>query len=82
MNAYSSGDHKKVADEIRKIKNVKRIVSYDNTPEITELYDGFSKIEYSFKHTAYRAKEGLEVLFFSNNLINIDYTTNPVLTMI
>lgn len=82
LNAYSSGDHKKVADEIRKIKNVKRIVSYDNTPEITELYDGFSKIEYSFKHTAYRAKEGLEVLFFSNNLINIDYTTNPVLTMI
>ncbi|MBB1579132.1 MAG: DNA adenine methylase [candidate division SR1 bacterium] len=82
LNAYSNGDHKKVADEIRKIRNVKWIVSYDNTPEITELYDGFNKIEYSFKHTAYRAKEGLEVLFFSNNLINVDSKTNPVLTKI
>lgn len=80
LNAYSNGDHKKVAEEIRKIRNVKWIVSYDNTPEITKLYDGFNKIEYSFKHTAYRAKEGLEVLFFSNNLINIDYKTNPILT--
>jgi DNA-methyltransferase len=82
LNAYSNRDHKKVADEIRKIRNVKWIVSYDNTPEITKLYDGFYKIEYSFKHTAYRAKEGLEVLFFSNNLINVDPKTNPVLTKI
>ena len=36
--------------------------------EIKKLYDEFYKKEYSFKHTAYEAREGKEILFFSPNL--------------
>ena len=69
MNHYKNDDHKKVSDEIKKIKNIKWIVSYDNTPEIKKLYSFSKKKEYSFLHTAYEIREGKEVLFFSKDLI-------------
>lgn len=68
MDHYAKDDHKKVADEIRKIKNAKWIVSYDNTPEIKKIYLGCKKKEYSFFHTAHHIRKGEEVLFFSDNL--------------
>jgi len=55
---------RKVSEEIKKIKNAKWIVSYDNTPEIKKMYSYCSKKEYTFFHTAYNTKIGKEVLFF------------------
>ena len=68
INAYKHEDHQKISDLIRDIKNVRWIVSYDNVPEIKTMYEGFRKKEYSFLHTAYKSREGKEVLFFSDNL--------------
>lgn len=71
MNSYGHEDHKKVSEKIRSIRNAKWIVSYDNTPEIKELYNkaDVENKDYSFTHTAYEPREGQEVLFFSKNLI-------------
>ena len=68
MSHYQHDDHRKVSREIKKIKNAKWIVSYDNTPEIKDMYQGCRKKEYSFFHTAYNARVGKEILFFSNGL--------------
>ena len=70
MNSYEPTDHKEVSEKIKKIKNAKWIVSYDNVPEIQQLYKGrgIEKINYSFNHSAYSPREGKEVLFFSPNL--------------
>lgn len=68
MNHYKEYDHKEVSDRIQEIKNIKWIVSYDNVSAIQELYEDFSKKEYSFKHTAYNSREGKEILFFSPTL--------------
>lgn len=77
MSHYKPDDHKKVSEEIRKIKNIQWIVSYDNTMEIKKLYPDYEKIEYSFFHTANEVKKGKEILFFSNNLI-VPLNLNPV----
>ena len=69
MNHYDKDDHKTVSEKIQAIKNVKWIVSYDNVPEINKLYASCQKKEFSFKHTAYEAREGKEVLFFNDNVI-------------
>lgn len=69
MNHYKEHDHEAVSEKIKKIKNIKWIVSYDNVEEIRELYSYFRKKEYSYKHTAYSSREGQEVLFFSDNLL-------------
>jgi DNA adenine methylase len=69
MNHYKNDNHKAVSEKIKSIKNTKWIVSYDNVPEILDLYADVTKKEYSFKHTAYHSRDGKEVLFFSENII-------------
>lgn len=68
MNCYKPSDHKKVSDEIRKIKNAHWIVSYDNVKEIKEMYSDLKNTEYLLSYTANGKKKGKEILFFSPNL--------------
>ncbi|MFP5040964.1 DNA adenine methylase [Parasediminibacterium sp. JCM 36343] len=68
MNHYKNDDHQAVSERIKKIKNIKWIVSYDNQKEIRNLYLECVKKEYSFTHTAYSSRIGNEILFFSNDL--------------
>ncbi|MBU1092014.1 DNA adenine methylase [Patescibacteria group bacterium] len=76
MNHYSHEDHEGVSSEIKKIKNSRWIISYDNISEVKDLYKGFKKIEYSIFHQAHRPKEGKEVLFFDKSLF-IPRVQNP-----
>lgn len=72
MNHYKEDQHKEVAEAIKNIKNINWIVSYDNTPEVKNIYKWVQKKltkKYSFNHSAYKAREGKEILFFSENLI-------------
>ncbi len=71
MNSYEPSDHKEVSDRIKKIKNAKWIVSYDNVPQIQALYKdkNVQKKNYYFTHIAYEPRKGEEVLFFSKDLI-------------
>jgi DNA adenine methylase len=72
MNHYKDGQHKEVSEAIKEIRNINWIISYDNTPEIEKIYKWVSKEltkKYSFNYAAYRAREGKEILFFSNNLL-------------
>lgn len=71
LNHYNKQQHIDVANEIMKIKNKSWIVSYDNTPEIESIYSRVPNThikKYSFNHSAYKAKEGKEILFFSKNI--------------
>lgn len=68
MNHYADDNHRIVSDRIKQIKNIKWIVSYDNVPQIQELYADCEKKEYSFKHTAYSSRVGQEILFFSSQI--------------
>lgn len=79
MNYYEEDDHKKVSEKIKKVRNSRWIVSYDNVSQIKKLYSEFKKKEYTFFHVAYKTREGKEVLFFSNNLI-IPRIKNPIHT--
>lgn len=79
MSHYKNRDHKLVSDKIKSIRKFKWVVSYDNTIEINALYCNYRKNEYSFVHTAYKSKEGKEILFFCQSMIipNIE-KWNPV----
>lgn len=69
MNYYESDNHKVVCEKIKSIEGIRWIVSYDNVPQIQTLYSECLKKEFSFKHTAYKAREGKEILFWSHNII-------------
>jgi len=77
FNHYKHDDHEKVCNMIKKIKNAKWIVSYDDTDEIKKLYSCFRRIEYSLTYTANKSKKGKEVLFLSDNLIEPELLNLP-----
>ena len=67
MNHYDPLDHIDVRNGITKLP-FPWIVSYDNTEEISNLYSEFPDKEFEFKHTAYKARVGKEIMFFSEKL--------------
>lgn len=69
MNSYHNKDHKDVSKLIKSHKNSKWIVSYDDNPEIFELYNDCPYKRYKLRHIANIAKTGMEIMFFSENLI-------------
>jgi len=78
MNHYNENDHGEISRKIQKIKNMRWIVSYDNVPEIRRLYKNFRRKWYMLMHTAYKIREGKEILFFSDKLV-IPRVKNPLL---
>jgi len=55
----------------------KWIVSYDNTPEIREIYQRYRTIPYKLSYSAAARYKGEEIMFFSDNLL-IPATDNPL----
>jgi len=65
MNHYKKNDHELVSELIKEMDHINWIISYDNVPQIQELYADYSKKEYSFFHTVNGTRKGKEILFFS-----------------
>lgn len=82
LNHYKSEDHKAVSESIKNIRKIRWIVSYDNVPEIINLYSECQTKEFSFKHTAYKVRTGQEVLFFSSTIKQPDITNYDPLRFI
>lgn len=73
LNSYKDKDHKKVSEEISKIKNIHWIVSYDNVDEINKIYNWVNqKVEFTLTHLSNKAKKGKEVLFLSDKIEHVD----------
>ena len=66
---YSHDDHLNIAKLIKEYVHQHWIVSYDNTPEIVEMYKGYLAIDYDIKNYARDCYKGTELMFFSKNLI-------------
>lgn len=70
-NFYYHDDHQKVADALAKLKKVKWLVSYDDTPQIRKMYHRFRCVQYSLNYSAANRRKGSEVMFFSDLLKQI-----------
>lgn len=66
---YEPGDHRNVARVVqRALKKQSWIVSYDNVPEIREMYRGLNSRVYSLGYSARDRRVGSEVMFFAPHL--------------
>lgn len=67
---YAHDDHVRVAAYVKtKLKKQKWIVSYDNVPEVLDLYGGVHHIAYNIGYSARKASSGAEVMFFGPGLV-------------
>jgi len=65
---YQHEDHERVAACItHNITRQRWIVSYDNVPQIRDLYDGCQRVIYGIGYSARSTRQGSEVMFFSEN---------------
>ena len=50
------------------INNAKWILTYDNVPQVSELYSNFRRKEFSINYSAHRVMKAKEIMVFSDNL--------------
>lgn len=79
---YSSKDHAGIAKLVSSLKAVNWIVSYDDVPEIRDLYGDFRSIRYSLSYSAMDRYKGSEVMFFSDELEVPDMPLNAPIHLI
>jgi DNA adenine methylase len=68
MNAYKPEDHAHIAFTILHELKQPWMVSYDDVPEIQQLYKGIKKESYVLHYCASRHRKGREVVFLSPRL--------------
>ncbi|MES2845657.1 MAG: DNA adenine methylase [Pseudomonadota bacterium] len=61
---YSLRDHQQVRDAVAQLTTPRWIVSYDDVPEIFDLYSEHSWLRYRLGYSAREHAEGAEIMFF------------------
>ena len=70
-------EHLQISHMIRDLQYHYWVVTYDNVPEINEMYTDFRKKTYTLNYSAGKAAKGKEVMVFSNNLI-LNYINDDI----
>lgn len=65
-NFYEHADHEKIASLLRKNRDKQWVLSYDDVPQIRELYPDFVPITYALNYSAGKQAVGREVIYLSN----------------
>lgn len=73
---YTHEDHTTVAEYVQSKIKQPWIVSYDNAPEIVEMYKKRQAITYGINYSAQNRYEGAEAMFFSDKL-SVPTVKNP-----
>lgn len=68
-NFYNHQDHVNIKQAIDTIKHIPWIVSYDNAPEIAEIYQGYRSDVFDLQYTAQTKRVGSEIMIYSDNLL-------------
>lgn len=68
VNHYKHEDHVLVSQMINGINKHKWLVSYDNAPEINDIYRLNKKFEYDLNYSAVNATKGTEVMIYHKDL--------------
>lgn len=65
-NFYEHTDHEKIANLLRRNMDKQWVLSYDDVPQIRNLYPDFTPITYALNYSAGKKTIGHEVIYMSN----------------
>jgi len=68
LNYYEHNDHVNLSNFILNELSIPWVLSYDNVPEIFNLYKSKTNFSYDLKYSANTSKVGKEIMFFSDKL--------------
>jgi DNA adenine methylase len=70
LNHYTDDDHETFAEAIQNQNDLRWVVTYDNVPQIRELYVDVNRLAFSLRYSAHHSSnEGKELLIFPKNVI-------------
>ena len=67
-NFYNHDDHVAIQEQLNEV-NQYWLVSYDNCPEICEIYKDYRQDKYTLNYCAYHKRKGSEVLIYDHKLL-------------
>lgn len=67
-NFYEHKDHVDICHQLAKMNKLYWVATYDNSPEIKEMYKNQKVIEFDLQYSAQSKRVGSEVMIYSNNL--------------
>ena len=70
LNHYADKDHKRLSKFLEK-SSLKWIMTYDDVHYIQNLYDKFRKSKFLTNHSAFEARQGKEIVIFSDNVVRV-----------
>ncbi len=68
LNHYKHKDHELLAKFIKKQKQFRWLLSYDNVPQIRKLYSGLNHFTFKLRYSAHSPKIGSELLVYDKTL--------------
>ena len=68
LNHYTPRDHNRLARYIRPKRRLKWIMTYDDVPEIHELYATFNRVHFNLNYSAHTARPGNELLVWPDHV--------------
>jgi DNA adenine methylase len=68
MNAFEAADHRKLAQCLNRVKKARWVLTYDNVPQVANLYARRRRRLFSLNYSAHRVMTAQEVMVFSDSL--------------
>lgn len=68
MNAFEADDHLELALHLNKVEQAQWVLTYDNVPQVGELYNDRRSRLYSLNYSAHRVTKAQEIMVFSDFL--------------
>ena len=69
LNHFTHDQHKALATFLRNDAPFAWILTYDNAPPIRRLYEGSPQLMFGLRYSAYRRRQGLELLICSEDVV-------------
>ncbi|EKN6412702.1 DNA adenine methylase, partial [Yersinia enterocolitica] len=67
-NFYEHKDHIDIRNQLGRMPELHWIATYDNAPEIKEMYESQMIVEFDLQYTAQSKRIGSEVMIYSDNI--------------
>lgn len=69
LNYYKDNDHCLIADTVSSLEGYRWLITYDNVPFISSLYDKYRTAVFELNYSAGNSGKGQEIMIYSDNLI-------------
>ena len=68
LNAFQDSDHRALADCLKGVQRAKWVLTYDNVPQVAELYSDLRRRLFALNYSAHRVMKASEIMMFSTEL--------------